>query len=56
VVEGKEGDKPGKGRLKGGRRYRERRRGSRNWQPCPNWQSPILSLGGCDGESEPRET
>lgn len=52
---GKEGDKPGKARLKGGRRDREKRRGSQNWQPCPNCQSPILSLGGCDREREPRE-
>lgn len=52
---GKEGEKPEKGRLKGERRDTERRRGSQNWQPCPNCQSPVLSLGGCDRASEPRE-
>lgn len=48
--------KLGKNRLKGGGRDMESRRGSQNWQPCLNCQSPILSLGGCDKKREPRET
>lgn len=52
---GKEGDKPGKARLKGGRRDRKKKWRSQNWQPFSNCQSPTLSLGGCDRQREPGE-